>query len=187
MYHTEQNKIGTTITNIQDMRAKIISLALLLSATGLFAQCKTDIKTETAVAAKEEMSVKGTTTEANDDTLNQVKLPLGEYMVSEALDDCFIVSSGERYKVVTVGAKPVINDVFDDINLVGDQDAFNIVVKKDNKWGFYNPDGSPITKMIFDNHESIQFLPSTMTINEITYYYSNCYHDGMLVVERNHR
>ena len=97
MYHTEQNKIGTTITNIQDMRAKIISLALLLSATGLFAQCKTDIKTETAVAAKEEMSVKGTTTEANDSTI-EPKDSTATLKTDSVAQAAATVPQGEPYK-----------------------------------------------------------------------------------------
>jgi len=119
------------------------------------------------------------------DTLNQVKLSLGEYEVHQLYDDHFIIKDSEGLKIVSVGGKPVIKGVFDDIFLIGEMERYQILVGKNGMWGIYEPNGTAVTEMIFSDYSPGSTLASpTLTIDDRTYDIHAIYQEGLMVVEK---
>ena len=116
------------------------------------------------------------------DTLGQEVLPKGEYDIYAVVMDYFIIGDEmSGVQLVRKGGKPVINQKFEDIRSISDDDVNQFVVKKDGKWGFYDKDGMPVTSMIFDDYSPINLF---IELNGEEYAIRSLFNNGMMILDK---
>ena len=117
------------------------------------------------------------------DTQCQEVLPKGEYDIYGVVSDYFIIGDEmSGVQLVKKGGVPVINQKFEDIKSISDDDDLQFVMKKDEKWGFFDKDGKPITSMIFDDYSSGYSSNPFVELNKEEYSINSLFDHGMMIL-----
>ena len=119
------------------------------------------------------------------DSLYQEVLPKGNYDIQGYHKGYFVIGDDlSGWQLVKKGGKPVINEKFEFLTLINDEKDFQVVASKDERFGFYDSEGNPITQMIFDDYTPGFWSNPSVECNGETYTINSLFKDGMMVVSK---
>ena len=122
------------------------------------------------------------------DTLYQEILPKGNYDIQGYHDDYFVIGDElSGWQLVKKGGKPVINDKFEFITLINDDDDFQVIASKDERYGIYDKEGNPITQMIFDDYTPGFWSNPSLTLDGNEYTIYSLFKNGMMVMMKDEK
>ncbi len=123
-----------------------------------------------------------------DTDYNEI-LPKGNYDIYSRYENYFVVGDDMMGKqLVTKGGKPVMNEKFDDMTILNDGNDCLVLTQRDERWGFFDKEGSPVTGMIFDDYTpGWWFSNPSLVLNGESYNIYSLFHDGMMVMKKDEK
>jgi len=112
-------------------------------------------------------------------------LPRGDYEIISNYEDNFVIGDeSSRYQLVRKGGKPVLKGKYEEIKMVNTDEDYQVIAKRNGKWGVYDKEGNPITSMIFDDYTGSDFGNPKLAINGEEYTIFSLFNDGMMIVDK---
>ena len=68
--------------------------------------------------------------------------------------------------------------------MVNTDEDYQVIAKRNGKWGVYDKEGNPITSMIFDDYTGSDFGNPKLAINGEEYTIFSLFNDGMMIVDK---
>lgn len=122
------------------------------------------------------------------DTLYQEMLPKGNYDVQGYHEGYFVIGDElSGWQLVKKGGNPVMKEKFEFITLINDDDDFQVIAAKDERYGVYDKEGKPITQMIFDDYTPAYWGNPSLKFDDNDYTIYSLFKNGMMVMMKDEK